>query len=118
MSVKDTLSDDSELVMIPPPHQTMSGVPEQHLSDVTYVLCSLQKSIGAVHADVISLTQTVDRLTETSDLLSHTTESLEEEMSRLSASDDLAREKTESKHRLYFSAVILGVAIIISLNKK
>ncbi len=119
MSVKDTVSDDSELVMIPPPHQSMSNEPEKHISEITNLLCSLQQSVGAVHADVKSMMQTVDRLTVTSGQLLHTTESLEEKMSRLSASDDVASEKTElSKHRLYFSAVVLVAAIIISLSKK
>lgn len=122
MSLQDVSlsSDDNDVVMVPPHHQTMHDDPEvtQRLLQVQYQLGFLQNSVQAVQTDVSSLRSTVDQLTGINMQLSKQINHLDEHISRMHRSYDSAKEEIKvCKRRLFISAVVLAAAAIIRLHQ-
>lgn len=119
MSLQDVslCSDESDVVLVPPPNQSMRNDPDQRLPQVHYQLDFLQNSVDAVRTDVTSLRCTVNQLTDINKQLAKQMNSIDKNISHMNRSYDIAKEEIKAcKRKLFISAIVLAAAALLRLN--
>lgn len=119
MSLQDVplSSDESDVVLVPPPDQSMRDKSDQQLAQIHYQLGFLQNSVEAVHADVTSLRHTVNQLADVNMQLAKQINLLDRNISHMNRSYDLAKEEVKAcRRKLFISAIVLAAAALFRWN--
>lgn len=122
MSLQDvSLSSDeneSDVVLVPPAHQSMKDIPDQQLVQVHYQLGFMQNSLEAAHADIISLRHTVNQLTDLNMQMTKQINHIDKNLTHMSRSYEFTKEEVKAcKKKLFISAIIVAAATIFRWNR-